>query len=255
MRIERDIIKTFKQWKDDEGYRLLTRYVVDIDKANELLDEAGWTLNRDGEKYDPEKDDVRAKMIDGNLEVLDLTIMYPQGNKMADLMQEEGMFVDNLAQAGIKVTFVAEPMESLLRYYYREVPRTTDMIYLATNFHVIVDPSITYSADPTPNHLVWNNTYSDDEKLYELAVDMRETEPGDSYTYVSKWMKFQERYNEVLPAIPVYTNIYFDFWTPVLQNYDITKRVTWTQAILLAYFELPSEAEEGELGEGEEMFD
>ena len=245
-----------KQWKDDEGYRLLTRYVVDIDKANELLDEAGWTLNRDGEKYDPEKDDVRAKMIDGNLEVLDLTIMYPQGNKMADLMQEEGMFVDNLAQAGIKVTFVAEPMESLLRYYYREVPRTTDMIYLATNFHVIVDPSITYSADPTPNHLVWNNTYSDDEKLYQLAVDMRETEPGDSYAYVSKWMQFQKRYNEVLPAIPVYTNIYFDFWTPVLQNYDITKRVTWTQAILLAYFELPSEAEEAdELGEGEEIFE
>ena len=244
-----------KQWKDDEGNRLLVRYEVDVDEANHLLDKAGWTLNRDGEKYDPEKDDVRAKMIDGNLEVLDLTIMYPQGNKMADFMQEEGMFVDNLAKAGIKVTFVAEPMESLLRYYYREIPRTTDMIYLATNFHVIVDPSITYSADPTPNHLIWNNTYSDDEKLYELAVDMRETEPGDSYTYVSKWMKFQERYNEVLPAIPVYTNIYFDFWTPVLQNYDITKRVTWTQAILLAYFELPSEAEEGELGEGEEMFD
>ena len=218
------------------------------------------SVDQNGEAYNAENGDIRAKMIDDKLEVLDLSMMYPAGNKMAEYMQEEGMFADNLEKVGIKITFVPEPMESLLRYYYRETERTTDMIYLATNFHVIVDPSITYSADPTPNHLIWNNTYSDDEKLYELAVDMRQTEPGDSYAYVSKWIQFQKRYNEVLPAIPVYTNIYFDFWTPVLQNYDITKRVTWTQAILLAYFQTPEEAAAEEeaaldLEEGDELFD
>ena len=246
------------QWVDEEGNHLLVHYTVDLDEANKLLDKAGWTLNQNGEAYDAEKGDIRAKMINDKLEVLDLSIMYPQGNRMAEFMQEEGMFADNLAKVGIKVTFVPEPMESLLRYYYREQERTTDMIYLATNFHVIVDPSITYSADPTPNHMIWNNTYSDDEKLWELAVDMRQTEPGDSYAYVSKWIQFQKRYNEVLPAIPVYTNIYFDFWTPVLQNYDITKRVTWTQAILLAYFQTAEEAaaeEAAELEEGEEFFE
>ena len=248
------------QWKDEDGEHLLVHYTVDLDEANRLLNKAGWTLNQNGEAYNAENGDIRAKMIDDKLEVLDLSMMYPAGNKMAEYMQEEGMFADNLEKVGIKITFVPEPMESLLRYYYRETERTTDMIYLATNFHVIVDPSITYSADPTPNHLIWNNTYSDDEKLYELAVDMRQTEPGDSYAYVSKWIQFQKRYNEVLPAIPVYTNIYFDFWTPVLQNYDITKRVTWTQAILLAYFQTPEEAaaeEEAAMGleEGDELFD
>ena len=110
--------------------------------------------------------------------------------------------------------------------------------------------------DESPEHLMWNNTYSDDQALYEAAVAMRKTEPGSSYEYVEKWITFQERYNEVLPTIPIYSNIYFDFYTPLLQNYDITKRVTWTQAILLAYFELPSEAEEAdELGEGEEIFE
>ena len=207
---------------------------VGVVKANALLDSAGWTLNRAGEKYDPERDDVRCKMIDDELVALDLTMMYPAGNHIVDTMQEN--FFDNLAEAGIKITLVPEEMEKLMQSYYRESERTTDMIYLATNFHVIVDPSITYSADKTANHLIWNNTYSDDEDLYWRAVNMRETDPLDVYDYVSKWISFQERYNEVLPTIPIYSNIYFDFYTSQLQNYYITGHVTWTQAILEAYF-------------------
>ena len=158
---------------------------------------------------------------------------------------------------GIKLELVPTPMQDLLHSYYRETERTTDMIYLATNFHVIVDPSITYSTDDTVGHEVWNNTYSDDEVLFNLAVNMRKTEPGDIYTYVSKWMDFQDRYNEVLPTIPVYSNIYYDFYTPYLQNYVITAQVTWSQAILLAYFGVPEQpaAEEYELGEDEFEFD
>ena len=150
-------------------------------------------------------------------------------------------------------------MEELLRYYYREKERTTDMIYLATNFHVIVDPSITYSTDDTVGHKVWNNTYSDDKALFDDAVSMRKTEPGAYYEYVEKWMTFQERYNTVLPTIPIYSNIYYDFYSNYLQNYNITNNVTWSQAIIPAYFGLPEveeEAEEGEeeLGEGEMSF-
>jgi hypothetical protein len=191
-------------------------------------------------------------MVDGELVALELKMMYPAGNHMIEFMQEEGMFTDNLNKVGIRLEFVAEPMESLLRYYYRETPRTTDMIYLATNFHVIVDPSITYSTDETVGHLVWNNTYSDDEELFRDAVNMRKTEPGSYYEYVEKWMTFQERYNEVLPTIPVYSNIYYDFYSNYLQNYKIINNVTWSQAILAAYFGLP-ETEEPEAEEEEEL--
>ena len=214
-----------------------------IPKAVKLLEDAGWTLNREGGEFRPGEDDVRCKMIDGELVALDLTLMYPRTNHIVDTIQEN--FLDNLAEAGIKVTLVPEDMENLLAAYYNEAERPTDMIYLATNFHVVVDPSITYSMDKTVGHKVWNNTWSDDEELWERAVDMRKTEPGDVYGYVSKWVSFQERYNEVLPAIPLYSNIYFDFYTSQLQNYVITAHVTWTQAILEAYFgENPEDAEE-----------
>jgi hypothetical protein len=102
--------------------------------------------------------------------------------------------------------------------------------------------------------------YTDDELLWNDAVNMRRTEPGDIFEYVSKWVAFQERYNEVLPTIPIYSNIYFDFFNQYLQNYYITGQVTWSQAILPAYFALESyetvpEETEGEGAEDTESFE
>ena len=234
----------------------LVEYTVDTEKANALLDSAGWTLNVNGEAYRPGEDAVRCKMVDDELVALDLSMMYPEGNHIIDTLQEN--FIDYLNECGIQLTLVPMAMEELLKSYYRETERTTDMIYLATNFHVVVDPSITYSTDETVGHKIWNNTYSDDEDLYYRAVNMRKTEPGDVYDYVGKWIAFQEKYNEVLPTIPIYSNIYFDFWTNQLQNYYITAHVTWSQAILEAYFGEEPEAEDEwdeELGDGEMMFD
>ena len=222
----------------------LTQYTVDLDAANTLLNQAGWTLNRDGESYRSGVDEVRCKLIDGELIALDLKMMYPEGNRIVDTIQEN--FLDHLNAVGILLTLVPAAMDDLLTSYYRETERTTDMIYLGTNFHVVVDPSITYSADTQLAHERWNNTFSDDEELYQRAVDMRKTHPGDLYGYITKWIAFQERYNEVLPAIPIYTNIYFDFFVPYLQNYNITAHVTWGQAIVESYFGEAVEAAEDE---------
>ena len=240
----------------------ITDYTVDLEKAENLLEKSGWTLNANGDPYQKGVDEVRCKkMEDGTLVALDLKMMYPEGNRMADIMMNDvrtendnkplpelrggkepdpnaTTFVGNLASIGIKLTLVPAKMEDLLKSYYRETERTTDMNYLATNFHVIVDPSITYSTDDSLNHEIWNNTYSDDEDLFYRAKAMRETEPGDIFTYIGKWISFQERYSEVLPTIPVYSNIYFDFLNENLQNYYITGQVTWSQAILPAYFAL-----------------
>ena len=256
---QEDYEKAIAAWQalSDEWEDKLTVYTVNLSKAKALLDKAGWNLNREGEPFREGVDDVRCKKLEnGSILALSLKMMYPEGNHMAELMtgavREEGStlpegvnpdagagsFVDNLAAVGIKLELVPAPMTELLKSYYRQTERTTDMIYLATNFHVIVDPSITYSTDTTKNHEIWNNTYSDDEMLWNLAVAMRKTEPGDIYEYVSKWVAFQERYNEVLPTIPIYSNIYFDFFNQYLQNYYITGQVTWSQAILPAYFAL-----------------
>ena len=64
---------------------------------------------------------------------------------------------------------------------------------------------------------------------------MRKTEPGDALGYCTKWVAFQQRWAEVLPAVPVYSGVYFDFFTSKLQNYAIGANISWAQAIVGAY--------------------
>ncbi|MBQ4639438.1 MAG: ABC transporter substrate-binding protein [Clostridia bacterium] len=217
----------------------MLRYELNVELANMLLDSDGWTLNRDGNAYQAGADDVRCKMVDGNLVALDLTMIYPAGNKMADYLQPH--FIDHLAKAGIRVTLQPMEMEELLHQYYRQDERDCDMIYLATNFSEVFDPTLTYAPIDGINS---NFSHLEDEKLHALAKDMAKTEPGDIGTYLQKWMTFEEYWAQVLPAIPVYSNAYFDFYTPLLQDYEINATATWSQAILGAYLGDRSETNE-----------
>lgn len=219
-------------------------YNLDMDRANQLLNEDGWTLNRDGNTYQPGVDDVRCKMVNDELVALDLEMIYPEGNAIADSMQVT--FVDNLKQIGVLVKMTPVPMAELLTQYYRQDARDCDMIYLATNFSEVFDPTLTYAPVDGINS---NFSHLEDEKLYELALDMAKTEPGDILTYCQKWVAFQEYWAQVLPAIPVYSNAYFDFYSPLLQDYEISATATWSQAIVKAYLGDPAEENEEEMEE------
>ena len=213
----------------------LTAYSVDVEKANALLKNAGWTLNRDGGTYRAGTDDVRCKRVKGELVPLELRLMYLEGSRISDVLQKNAE--ENLKACGIKLTLVPASADELLSSYYRQTERTTEMIFLATNFNTVYDPAIMLSTDTSVNHELWNTMYTDDQELYRLAVSMRKTQPGDVYNYLKKWISFQERYNKVLPAIPVYSNTYYDFYIPQLRNYSISSHTTWAQAILESYWE------------------
>ena len=204
-------------------------YDFDVNEAVRLLVSDGWTLNRDGEAFDPQKDDVRCKELDGELTALELKLIYPEGNAIGDAWNEA--FLDHLAKAGIAAVAEAKPMSELLDVYYRNVERDCDMIYLATNFATVFDPSYTFS--PEEAYQGYSNTTGVmDEALYERAVDMRMTQSGDVLSYCRKWIAFQERWAEVLPAIPVYSNMYYDFYADWLQDYRIASGLTWADAII-----------------------
>ena len=82
-----------------------------------------------------------------------------------------------------------------------------------------------------------------DEELMELAWEMRVTYPGQYLTYEENWLAFIERFNEILPTLPIYSNIYFDFFTDWLQNYEPGTYYSWPVAILYAYYAEPVEEE------------
>ena len=202
----------------------LTTYTLDTAAAAALLDGDGWALNADG---------LREKEIDGEKVVLDLVMVYPEGNEMAEIFEE--LLVPNLAEVGIRLTLEPMPMVELLQQYYKREDRSMDMVYLGSNFETTFDPSVSFLVDEEgrPN---WSYTNNTDEELWQRAVDMRRTEPGNILEYCQKWVAFQERFNESLPMLPIYSNIYFDFYPAILRDYAVSENCTWSEAIVPAYF-------------------
>ncbi len=194
----------------------LTKYTLDVNKAVSLLEADGWKLNAEGIR---EKDGVK----------LDLVMVYPKGNKIGEIF--ENRLVPNLAKAGIRLRLKGMAMPELLEEYYKQEARETDMIYLASNFDVLFDPSVHFQTKDD-GEAYWASTNQNDEELYRLAVDMRQTEPGNKLEYVKKWIAFEEQFNKVLPMIPIYSNDYYDFYTNKLQNYDIAGEGSWARAIV-----------------------
>ena len=133
-------------------------------------------------------------------------------------------------------------------YYGQEEP-DHDMLFLGTNFVVAFDPTSLFMEDGAVNV---NGVK--DEALAEAALDMRRTESGDLLTYSRKWIEFQARFAEAEPMIPVYSNVYYDFYPQVLRNYHITQSITWSEAIVGSYFsDVPEEMETTEAAaEGED---
>ena len=207
----------------------LTHYTADTEMAAKLLDLDEWTINGDGLR---EKNGV----------VLDLKMICPEGNSISEYLDEN--FLQNLRQVGIRMTVEAVPMNELLSRWYQQKEREEDLIFLASNFDLLFDPSAYFSADGT-----WAYTSLADDILYAEALAMRNTQPGDVLTYIQHWLAFQERFNEILPMIPVYSNIYFDFYTEYLQDYAIDENATWGEAIVAAYLGEPETAEEEEAEE------
>jgi len=196
--------------------------------------EDGWTLNESGNEFVDGVDTVRCKKIEGVLTPLKLTLIYPEGNTIAAGLQE--YFAKNLAQVGIQLTLEPVEFTRLLDRKDRREERDCDMIYMASNFTVVFDP--TASFDPADAQTGYSNyTGIADEGLYQSAKDMSATVPGDMLGYMTKWVAFQENYAEVLPAIPLYSNVYMDFYTNVLTDYQVKENVTWSQAIVEAQLE------------------
>ncbi len=237
----------------------LQKYPLDVEEAIRLLEENGWVLNENGKPYNPEKDAFRCKEIDGELVRLDLTCAYPETNYSGRSMGT--CLIPYLQQAGIRLTLVPMDMKSLLRAYNDRDVEDIDMFYLGDDFNIEFDPSLFFlEGDPTApeeDTLPWVHA-----QMHEYCRLMCETEPHDTLGFMKKWVAMQEHLTEMVPLIPVYSNVYFDFYTIDLQNYDILRYITWGDAITASsYYDtsefMPTEEdeEEEELEDGEMIFD
>jgi len=58
-------------------------------------------------------------------------------------------------------------------------------------------------------------------------------ESGDNDKYLELWLKYIERWNELLPEVPLYSNDYHDVYADKFENYDVSSY--WSSIDQLPY--------------------
>ncbi|MBO4377644.1 MAG: ABC transporter substrate-binding protein [Clostridia bacterium] len=206
----------------------LDKYEYDLSRAITLLEEDGWTLNENGESW--QDGDIRCKDVDGTLMKLELSFALCKDNPMAEnamVRLEQG-----LEALGGRLEVTEISFTELLSDYYREDgERRYDMRFMASNYTHNYDPYVAfYSGEDFDGQISYSGL--DDDDLHEAAYALHSVKPGDYYTYLKRWVEFEKVYNELLPTLPIYSNVYYDFTNERVDFYPIQPGVGWAEAII-----------------------
>lgn len=226
-----------KEW-ESISLQGLTIYQYSIEEAMRLLEEAGWNLNENGEPFDRTKDKVRYRQDGEELTGLSLILDMPDTSGARTAI--ENYLAIPLRQAGVKVRVKTVSMETIQSAYEGRTETDADMLFLGDNF------SIAFNPEMLAPHTQGNELSAVKEELHNLALDMVRTEPDNLIGFERKWIALQEKITETLPLIPVYTNVYFDFFDRKLHGYRISQATGWGEAIVSAYMSDMEEIDEAE---------
>lgn len=240
----------------------VNHYDYNPEKAVELLKQAGFVYNADGSDYVDGSGEVRyakvteeqAKYYESFNKVLaDGTILMPatlnwassEGNSVSALLTTMLASSDATKAAGVSIVKTEMTFPSLLSYMYRQemngavgdfsVP-TYNMFNLATGYNGgVYDESYNWTTDPEYIEQGYNVQHLYDKELDKLSMDMvYGVEPGDEATYLSLWEKYIIRWNELLPMVPLYSNIYVSVYPNTIDNYAEDSFWGFERAILYA---------------------
>lgn len=240
----------------------VNHYDYNPEKAVELLKQAGFVYNADGSDYVDGSGEVRyAKVTEEqaryyesfNKVLADGTILMPatlnwassEGNSVSALLTTMLASSDATKAAGVSIVKTEMTFPSLLSYMYRQemngavgdftVP-TYNMFNLATGYNGgVYDEAYNWTTNPEYIEQGYNVQHLYDKELDKLSMDMvYGVEPGDEATYLSLWEKYVIRWNELLPMVPLYANIYVTVYPNTIDNYAEDSFWGFERAILYA---------------------
>lgn len=240
-----------EEWLDEN----LDNYAYNPEKAVELLVEDGWVYDEKGNDY---VEGIRYKKVTPeeagtyahNVTLEDGTILMPliiewassEGNSVSDLLSVMLANGEQTAAAGVKINQNVMSFAELLNYMYRDATQgdkygvpTYCMYNLASNFTSLYDQAYSFTLDPALVADGYNSDFIFDEELDKLSMDMvYGVEAGDDDTYLEIWQNFIQRWNYLLPEVPLYSNIYVSVFPDWLEGYDQSSYWDFNQAILYA---------------------
>ena len=245
------------QFKDSEEWldNNLNSYAYNPEEAVALLVEDGWVLNAEGGEW---TEGVRYKEVTPeeagtyvhNVTLADGRILMPliiewsssEGNTVSDLLKVMLAEADATKAAGVQINQNVMTFSELLNFYYRDASQgdkygvpTYGMFNLATNFTPIYDQSYSFTSDPELVALGYNLNYLFDDVLDWLTMKMvYGVDSTDTDTYLILWRLFIQRWNDLLPEVPLYSNVYITMYPDWLENYTQDSFWGFEQAIVYA---------------------
>lgn len=218
----------------------LDPYAYGLENAKALLVKAGWTLDANGNEY---KEGLRHKKTeDGKIIPLVIEWASSEQNPVSALLVVKLQENPDVAAAGMKINQTVMTFGDLLNYLYRDgtidkkydIP-TYGMFNLATNYNPRYDLSQSYTTDPAKLKTGINQNYIVDTKLEDAAKAMVLLAAEDKDVFKAKFVEFVERWNELLPDLPLYSNLYHDFFNNKLKDYEKNPLIRVDKALLYSY--------------------
>lgn len=244
----------YKDSEEELNERLNT-YPYSLDVAAETLAADGWTLDAQG---NPWVSGVRYKKVtaeeagqyEHNVTLANGDILMPliiewsssEGNPVSELLVTMLANNPDVATAGMEIRQNVMTFDELLNWMYRDktqgdqygVPKY-GMYNLASNFTPIYDQSYTWTLDPELIAQGYNSNFLFDEQLDKLSMDMvYGVDASDREGFRKLWADYIVRWNELLPEIPLYSNVYYTVFFDKLQNYEQSPLWGFENAILYA---------------------
>ena len=233
----------------------LDTYAYDPAKAVEILEADGWVLDENGNPYESgtrykevtaeEAGDypLNVTLADGRI-LMPLHIMWAssEDNPVSELLAVMLTNGQQTADAGMVIEQTTMTFDELLLYMHRDATQgdkygvpTYGMYNLATNFYANYDQSYAFTSDPDMVALGYNQNYLFDDELDQLSMDMvYGVESGDDETYLKIWQDFIIRWNELLPNLPLYSNVYYTIYPEWLEGFEQNSLWGFEDAILYA---------------------
>ena len=239
----------------------LNTYDYNPEGAVELLKQIGFVYNADGTDYVDgsgllrykEVSEEEAKYYDAFNVTVNGKILMPavinwassEGNSVSDLLSTMLANGEGAKLAGVEIKQNVMTFPELLNYMYRQdayglggdysVP-TYNMFNLATGWNAgVYDFAYNWTTDPAYLADGYNELHLYDEQLDKLSMNMvYGVEPGDYDTFLDMWQQYVIRFNELLPQVPLYSNIYVTVYPNSIVDYQEGPFWNFSRAILYA---------------------
>lgn len=208
---------------------------LDVAKANELLDQSPYRFEADGKTpFDAARATGDGGYYRHNAQGQRLVINHLEAEDGGTILEFEpipSQLLANAPLAGIDWQAHRLPFNYLLDHYYQgpmlpEGERLYHSFCLSTSFTAAFDPYPSYHSEGQYNCVRIN-----DPELDEVMVRMRRLDPLHKDEFSAEWVKFQIRWHQLLPIVPLHAIQYYDVYRKEVKGFYSTPFTSWAHNI------------------------